>query len=848
MAKTAGPTLWQQRVRATLVAGYLAVIVAGLTTPLAPRVFWTMLLPLLPLSIVLMGFPNWRRVCPLAFFGELGTRMPRATQRRVPAWFERWFFLVTFSVLMAMLALRLVATNGDGLWLAGSLVGLGLAAATINRIFTGKTWCNFFCPVGLVERIYTEPNSLAGVSNSQCVRCTACKKHCPDIDQENAYWRDLDGAARHIASYAFPGLVLGFYVYYWLRHGEWEAYFDGRWTHATADAWLALGPGFFFAPRVPALVAAPLSLVLFSAASYALFAFVERRVARVVPDAERRRHLMLALAAFVAFSTFYVFAGAPTLRQLPAGTRVMAFVAPLLATLVLLERWRRTREVFIQEKGVASLLSHWPFDEPPPTDAGEVYAWVKAGEHARERQIAAYEHTVRGILAEGLVTASELRLLEEIRKQLGISEREHDKVFVRLSEDERDLFAPDRVVRIEERVQLEGYRTALADALLRHAPASEVENLRLAFGVSREAHETLRQEMRGGSGALLGRAKGQLDRARAVRRDLEVIASMASSSATSFLSYVLLEEQDEAVKRVLEFLEIAGDADRVQVLRPRLFGGDASTRQTVMDQLAEACPDMAGLIAELEPLVLERTPLARGGVDSGGDTTHRSAMLDRLAQAADPYLRAGAVWVAGCDDTLTAPSRTDLCVRALDDPHPLVRETAEYVSRHTGPADAGAGFASLTAIEKMQFLRGVPLFADLDPEDLHDLALLAEEETYEPPRPLCEEGDAEANALFVLIDGTAMVEVRGTGDVPREVAVLAAGEVVGELSVLDESPRSATVRPKDGPVRVLRIPGHRFRRHLLHRARVAEPLLVTLAQRIRRSSRRLADAQDVSPR
>jgi CRP-like cAMP-binding protein len=62
---------------------------------------------------------------------------------------------------------------------------------------------------------------------------------------------------------------------------------------------------------------------------------------------------------------------------------------------------------------------------------------------------------------------------------------------------------------------------------------------------------------------------------------------------------------------------------------------------------------------------------------------------------------------------------------------------------------------------------------------------------------------------------------------------------VGELSLLDGSPRSATVRPKDGAIRVLRISGARFRSRLLPRSRVAQSLLVTLAQRIRDLSRRV---------
>ena len=93
----------------------------------------------------------------------------------------------------------------------------------------------------------------------------------------------------------------------------------------------------------------------------------------------------------------------------------------------------------------------------------------------------------------------------------------------------------------------------------------------------------------------------------------------------------------------------------------------------------------------------------------------------------------------------------------------------------------------------------------------------------------------EADAVFIIVEGLASVLLRARGaageEHEREVAVLGAGEVVGELSLLDGSPRMATVRPKDGPLRVLRIPGPLFRSRLLHRPRIAQPLLVTLAQR-----------------
>jgi hypothetical protein len=450
-----------------MAAGYVGFIVFGLVSPLQPRVFWTMLLPLLVLAIVLMGFSSWRRICPLAFFGEAGRLLGRGVKRRVPPWLERWFFPVTFSILLAMLVFRLVATNGDGRWLSWLLVGLAIAAAATNAFWSGKTWCNFLCPVSVTERIYTDPGSLRGGANSQCAQCTACKRHCPDIDQENAYWKDATRRGRRVAFYAFPGLVLAFYVYYWLRAGDWEAYFDGRWTRQPAGLDLVFGPGFFFAPGVPAVAAATLTLVLFSAASYAVFLGVEAIVGRFVDDEERRRHLVLAIAAFAAWNLFYLFAGAPTLRRLPYGTPAAAFVAPLVGTLVLAKRWRRTRSRYIAEQGASRLLRNWEFEEPPPRDAAEVYGWIKASRHAREKDLAAYANTVRDMIVDGLVGPGELRLLEGVRRQLGISEREHERILARLSAEERHLFQPGNEASIESRAQQAGFERALAEAMLR---------------------------------------------------------------------------------------------------------------------------------------------------------------------------------------------------------------------------------------------------------------------------------------------------------------------------------------------------------------------------------------------
>ncbi|HZI67267.1 MAG TPA: cyclic nucleotide-binding domain-containing protein [Thermoanaerobaculia bacterium] len=792
-----------------------------------------MLLPLLVLFIVLAGFYPWRSVCPLAAIGELGRRLPRRFQRRVPDWLERGHLVVPFVFLASMLVLRHVASNGDGRWIAGVLIGLALAAVAANAIFTGKTWCNFFCPVGVVERIYTDPSSLLPSANSQCVRCTACKKSCPDIDQENNYWRELTASGRRLATYAFPGVVFAFYWYFWLREGDWEAYFDGRWTRRPADAELAFGSGFFFAPGVPAVVAAAATLALCAVASFAIFRAVEAASVRKARDPERRRHMVLSVAAFTAFSLFYLYAGAPTLRKIPGGTRAFAFLAPAIGVLVLARRSNRSRETYVRERGAARLLRNWPFAGEPPRDPMEAYARAQASEEAREQLLAGYTQTLRDVVADGLVDESEVRMLAEIRKQFGVTPREHEQATARLPESDRKLLASGSFVTVEERLQLESYGAALTEALLRSASEAEIELLRREFGVGAEDHATIVERMRSSSGPLLDRARRELIEALVRRADRETLATIAATDeSVQLLGFLLARAQVEALGRVYDLLATVGDRTRIAALRPGLQSPDPETRRLALAKLAEVSPETRELLALLERLVPEPA------VPPAADPADVRETLARLIKDADPFARAAAAWSLG----VIAPGAPELLEAARDDSDPLVTEAAAAALVPEDEADRAARsgrFQGRTRISRMQFLRGVPLFAALEPRDLLDLAELSREEELPAGRPLCEEGVPDSGDLFVILAGRAAV-LGDRGE--SELAELGPGEIVGELSLLDGSPRSATVVARGGPLTVLRIPAEAFRDRLLPRGSVSRSLLVMLTARLRALASRVSGA------
>jgi len=99
----------------------------------------------------------------------------------------------------------------------------------------------------------------------------------------------------------------------------------------------------------------------------------------------------------------------------------------------------------------------------------------------------------------------------------------------------------------------------------------------------------------------------------------------------------------------------------------------------------------------------------------------------------------------------------------------------------------------LNTVEKVEILKTVPLFSQLETRDLVLIALVTSQEELPPNEILCEEGE-EGDELFVLASGE--LEVLKSDEAGREsrVATIDPGHCVGELSLFSEKPRTATLR------------------------------------------------------
>ncbi len=101
----------------------------------------------------------------------------------------------------------------------------------------------------------------------------------------------------------------------------------------------------------------------------------------------------------------------------------------------------------------------------------------------------------------------------------------------------------------------------------------------------------------------------------------------------------------------------------------------------------------------------------------------------------------------------------------------------------------------LTTVEKMLFLSSVEMFSDIPLQSLTAIAGIAEEARRGPGEVVFNEGDA-GDSLYLIINGSVGVMKDGGGSA-RLVATLGEGECVGEMAILSDEPRSASVETID---------------------------------------------------
>ena len=145
----------------------------------------------------------------------------------------------------------------------------------------------------------------------------------------------------------------------------------------------------------------------------------------------------------------------------------------------------------------------------------------------------------------------------------------------------------------------------------------------------------------------------------------------------------------------------------------------------------------------------------------------------------------------------------------------------------------------MSIVEEVELLRRIPLFAKIDPARLKLLAFTSDRVTFEAGQKLFEQGEG-GDSAFVVIEGTADVSVN-TPSGMLSVATINEYELVGEIAILCDVPRTATVTASTELV-ALQISKDLFYRLVTVFPDMALEIMRELARRLDQTTARLRES------
>ena len=285
-------------------------------------------------------------------------------------------------------------------------------------------------------------------------------------------------------------------------------------------------------------------------------------------------------------------------------------------------------------------------------------------------------------------------------------------------------------------------------------------------------------------------ALDSVTRATTLRQQAADVSTKAGESAT-FLSDLLRRRSATIENRLLRVLAILGAPEAVGPIRRCLHSGDAETRAQAIEALDALG---SGPLARAVVRLIDSEP--GSGPASDAEAT---SILHRLTEYPDLWVRA-------------------LALRTLSEDR-------------AGGAAMPDGRTVRDDLDRMLLLRRVPLFSMLEPEDLQRVSAAAVERTYAAGEALMNQGDV-GDELIVIVEGTVdVVQQDGNGS-RRFIRSYGAGDHIGELAVLRQGIRVATVLADERGARGLVLNGGAVQAILRERPDAAMAMLATLAERI----------------
>jgi HEAT repeat protein len=356
--------------------------------------------------------------------------------------------------------------------------------------------------------------------------------------------------------------------------------------------------------------------------------------------------------------------------------------------------------------------------------------------------------------------------------------------------------------------------------------------------------------------ALFDYAQDELGRFRESLSFSRTLVPNPTDDSGRTLAQALEEDRMNIEERIFRMLGILCGHEQMRAIFRQLRSGDSRQRADALEALDSLAPKKIG--REVLDL-LEPAPVAKSA-----EPTPTGPALAALAHHAKPWMRACTAFYLGhhsqqdgsgllrelVHDSVPMVQETALyegwkaygktwlpeVEGAAQSTLPIVRRCAQWIERADAdgvggpPAQNPRGDPMLLTVEKVLFLKSAPVFAGLEGEELAALADIALEKDFATGDLLFEEGQL-AHHLYVLVTGKVEI-YRKVGSREYPLAVLGPKECFGEMAILDDESRSASIRALE-PTTVLKVDRESFRELIHERPQISFAIFKILSQRLR---------------
>lgn len=853
--------------------------------PIGATLFWGAIVPSGIFILLVFSHELWRRICPLSFLSQIPralgwqrqfkrenakTGKVRYELAKVPSesWLGRNYQYVQFAYLFIGLCGRILFFNADRLVLGSWLVFTIGAAIAVGYLYGGKSWCQYFCPMAPVQTVFSEPRGLLGskahtsesrITQSMCrtveadgsekSACVACQSPCFDIDSERSYWDGLHRRDEAVMRYGYLGLMVGYFVYYYLYAGNWDYYFSGVWNRDPDQLGSLMNPGLYLAGQaiaIPKLLAVPLVLGAFTLGGIGLGTMLTQRAKtyswrKSAPiGTDLIQHRAFAIVTFIAFNFFFFFAGRPLLLLLPGWVQFgFDGLVLFLSTLWLQQSWRRSPDRYTRENLASRLrkqLAKLNLDISQVMDgrslddlhADEVYVLAKVlPGFTREKRHRVYKGVVRDAMAEGYIdSASSLDVLAQMRQELGLSADEHRSILDELGIEDPNLLNPDRQRSLENQVRISGYRRSLERLLHLQQTRPELmveaddpltrQSLRQEYAITPQEEDWILNGISETSDTQ--RAAGLLARLQewiAYDYALTLPELQPHAAVVPLVREAIHHKQGVIVRSLLATLADLPEPEAMAIATSLSQLAPPTLATQLQSETAELAPE---LIARLQP-----APNETAVSPNPPTATDTLSYLENLLDHYNPLVPPAVLYLIA---QISPPRALTAGQNLIQGSSALFTATAEEIKS----GSSAPPLANIPGLEKIVALFNSDFFHALEPHTLLALGDRAEVRTYAPGEAITHAGDT-CRELLILLAGEASIHYQQAE--AARVERFHPGQTLDELEVLTHSHLDSAILADSENTRILAIPVDAFDALIDQDANFARRVIALESQRLR---------------